>query len=108
VNEYNAGRFGGTYKGSNGRRLWAWLNDPLNVRDMQTATYLGRPAVEPLSPGLVAKFGDEVAEKRTKQMLGHMVRQIVEPLGYVIDQQDVPITREGNIFRYATRYKKRD
>lgn len=105
MSEYNAGRFGGTYKNGKGRQIWSYLNEPISIAEMKAATYLSRPAVEPLSPGLVAKFGDWVAERRIKQMIGHMVRQILEREGYVIDRQDVPITRDGNIFSYATRYK---
>lgn len=103
---YNAGRFGGTYRVNNGAQIWAFLNESDSIARMEAATYLSRPAVEALSPGLLGKFGEGVTERRTKQMIGHMVRQILERAGYSVDRQDVPITRPGNIFSYATRYKK--
>ena len=67
-------------------------------------TGLSRPAAEPLSPGLHAKFGDPVAVDRIKQMTGHMIRQLLENRGYRLDQSGVRITRKGNIFSSATRY----
>jgi hypothetical protein len=45
---------------------------------METATLLHRAAVESLASGLIAKFGDEVRGERTNQMIGHVVRQIME------------------------------
>ncbi|MGE4079999.1 MAG: hypothetical protein AB7F22_31070 [Reyranella sp.] len=103
--DYNASRFVGTFKTRNGNEIWTFLNEPDSIARMEAATYLCRPAVEALSPGLIAKFGQGVAERRTKQMIGHMVRQILERAGYIVDRQDVPINRAGNIFSYATRYK---
>jgi len=73
---------------------------------METATFLERPAAEPLSPGLLAAFGDEVRRDRIKQCIGNMIRQIIEPRGYRIDRQNVRIPADrGNMFTSATRYK---
>ena len=71
---------------------------------METATYLSRPAVEPLSPYLVKRFGDQVREDRIKQMTGHMVRQVIESRAYRVDRNNVRINRAGNIFVSGTRY----
>ena len=60
-----------------GAALWDFIKRPDNVVRMHTASDLERAAVEPLSAGLVAEFGPEVAEDRTKQMIGRMVRQIM-------------------------------
>jgi hypothetical protein len=59
---------------------------------METATWLERAAVEPLASGLVAEFGDSVRDDRTKQMIGHMTKQIMAALGYEIDRSSLRIT----------------
>ena len=102
---YEPGRFIGTYESSNGAAVWRFLNQADNIVRMETASYLGRPAAEPLSPGLVARFGSAIGEDRLKQMVGHMIRQILESRGYRLDRGNVRITREGNIFSSATRYR---
>jgi hypothetical protein len=73
---------------------------------METATYLSRPAAEPLSPYLVKNFGESVKADRTKQMIGHMIRQIMESRGYQVDRGNVRITTPDNMFTSATRYKE--
>jgi len=104
MTRYEPGRFVGTYEASDGTALWKFLNQPDNLVRMEAASYLGRPAVEPLSPGLVARFGKGIAEDRMKQMLGHMVRQILEGRGYRLDRSNVRINRDDNIFSSGTRY----
>jgi hypothetical protein len=74
---------------------------------METATLLERAAVEPLAAGLVAEFGDEVRDDRTKQMIGHMTRQIMEALGYEIDRSGLRITRAG-LFSSGAGYRRPD
>lgn len=71
---------------------------------METASFLERAAVEPLAPGLVAEFGSNIAQDRIKQMIGHMVRQIMEARGYEIDRPGLRITRES-LFSSGARYQ---
>jgi hypothetical protein len=101
---YSPGSFSDVFNTEFGQRLWAYLNEHDNIVRMETATYLQRPAAEPLSPGLIAIFGDEVRRDRIKQCIGNMIRQIVEPRGYQIDRQNVRI--RDNMFTSATRYKR--
>ncbi len=101
---YNAARFVGTFEKENGSEIWSFLNEPENVVRMETATYLARPAAEPLSPFLLERFGDPTRADRVKQMIGHMIRQVLEHRGYRVDRNNVRINREGNIFTSATRY----
>lgn len=111
-NTFDPGTFRELADSPLGQAVWRFLNEPDNLVRMETATYLGRPAVEPLSPGLLARFGEEVAQDRMKQMIGRMARQIMEPRGYRIDRQNVRIARPdakpsgkpGNMFTSATRY----
>ena len=102
---YEPGRFVGTYESSNGAAVWRFLNQADNIIRMETASYLGRPAAEPLSPGLVVRFGAVIGEDRMKQMVGHMIRQILESRGYKLYRSNVRITRGDNIFSSATRYQ---
>ena len=104
MQKYNPGRFASTYEAENGRKIWEFLNEPESIIRMETATYLFRPAAEPLSPFLVSQFGDAIKEDRMKQMTGHMIRQVLESRGYRVDRSNVRINRAGNIFVSATRY----
>jgi hypothetical protein len=101
---YDAGSFGDVARSEMGQSLWAFLNERDNIIRMETATFLGRPAVEPLSPKLLERFGNEVRRDRVKQCLGHMVRQILEARGYQLDRQNVRIVGD-NMFASGTRYK---
>ena len=58
--------------------IWTCLNGPENVIRMETATFPSRPAVEPLSPYLLERFGDQAGEASINQMCGHMIRQVLE------------------------------
>lgn len=87
-----------------GQDLWAFLNEDANIIRMETATYLSRPAVEPMSPLLEARFGEPVFEDQVKRMTGHMIRQIMEPRGYRFDRSGVPITSPKNRFYSGARY----
>jgi hypothetical protein len=68
---------------------------PENVIRMEAVTAVERPAVEALSEPLIAEFGRDIAQPSIKQMVGHMVRQVMEALEYEVDRQRVRITRPG-------------
>jgi len=86
-----------------GRRLWRFLNQDDSIIRMETATELGRPAVEGLEKPLLEAFGEAVLDDRVKQMIGHMVRQIMESQGFVHEMKNVKIT-SGAPFSRASRY----
>lgn len=102
---YNPGRFISTYENENGQAIWDFLNLPENIIRMETASYLKKPAVTPLSVGLLNEFGETIKVDRMKQMIGHMVRQIMENKGYRLDQSHVKITIKNNIFGSGSKYK---
>lgn len=87
-----------------GRAVWVWLARMDNVVRMETASYLERAAVEPLGPFLVEHFGPEIAEDRLKQLIGHMVRQIMEALGYELVQPGMRIAK--GMFTTGARYQR--
>jgi hypothetical protein len=101
---YESGRYSTTFANEGGKEIWEFLADPQNLIRMETATYLSRPAIEPLSPFLLERFGDRAKQDRIKQMMGHMVRQIMEHKGYALHQGNVKISSANNIFSRASRY----
>ena len=101
---YDPQQFRNINETTNGQAIWQFLIRFDNVIRMETATYLGRPAVEPLSPGLLAEFGKEVETDRVKQYIGHAVRQVMEGCGYRLDRQGLRITRTNNLFTSGSRY----
>jgi hypothetical protein len=76
------------------RALWAFLMRPENIVRMETAASLERAAVEALSDPLIAEFGIEIDQREVKQVIGHMVKQIMESLGYETERT-LRITRPG-------------
>jgi hypothetical protein len=64
------------------RALWAFVTRPHNIIRMETAALLERASVEALSNPLIAEFGIEIDQGEIKQVIGHMVKQIMESLGY--------------------------
>ncbi len=103
---YRPDKFANTFKDEAGQAIWDFLNEPDNLLRMTTASYLARPAVEPLSPALLQRFGPSIKGVRLKQMIGHMVRQILEARGYQLERSTVKIARIGNIFASGSRYVK--
>lgn len=106
VPSYDAGVFADPYRTNLGQALWKCLNEPdVQVR-METASDLGRPALEGIENLLLERFGIALVDERVKQMAGHMTRQVMESRGYVMDAQNVKMS--GAPFSRATRYRKAD
>lgn len=102
---FNAGTFSDVANTDFGNAIWKFLHSKEAIACMDTTSYLQRPALEGLQPLLLAEFGDDLRVDRIKQMLGRMVRQIMESRGYQLDQTNVR-TRAGDLFTSAARYKK--
>lgn len=102
--KYDPQNFRDLFETELGAGLWKFLIRPDNVIRMETASFLERAAVEPLAPGLVAEFGPDIAQDRIKQMAGHMVRQIMEAVGYEVDRPGLRITRQS-LFSSGARYQ---
>jgi len=62
---------------------------------MEAASFLNRPAVEPLASDLLEEFSSEILQDTYKQMIGHMVRQVMALHGYLLIRRDVRIF--GNV-----------
>ena len=102
--DYDAQHFRDVADTSLGRQLRKFLKMRDNLVRFETATFLRRPAVEPIAPGLLRKFGPPIAADRIKQTAGHMTRQIMESLGYTVDRQGLRIPN-GKLFVSGTRYR---
>ncbi|MER8917713.1 hypothetical protein NKI32_28350 [Mesorhizobium sp. M0761] len=87
-----------------GKEIWAYLKEYDNQIRMETATLLERAAVEPLAAGLIAEFGEDISDDRVKQMIGHMVRQVMFALGFEPERSALRITRPS-LFTSGTTYR---
>jgi len=106
MSDYISNQFSNLYNTPFGREIWDFLNEHDNIIRMETASNLLRPAVEPLSKLLVKRFGSKIREDRVKQMIGHMVRQIMEDRNYKIVSNNIKI-RFGDLFTRASKYKNK-
>jgi hypothetical protein len=107
----NPESFADVYNGPLGSDYWDFLTRPEHVLLMEGATFLKQPAIVVLGPRLVQAFGPDLGAAktgktfdRTKQCLGHMVKDVLASLGYKIEQRSVPVDRFGTVFTTATRY----
>ena len=103
---YNPEKFASLYESELGQRIWAFLIKPENVARLETASQLSKPAVEGIEEHLLEAFREEVLADRVKQMVGHMVRQILEQRDWVLDQTDVKV--QSVPFSKAARYRRFD
>jgi len=103
---YSPDKFASLYATDLGQRVWAFLTTPTNVTRLETASELSKPAVEGIEEHLLAEFREEVLADRVKQMVGHMVRQILERRDWVLDQSDVKV--QSVPFSKASRYRRAD
>ena len=103
---YNPEKFASLYASDLGQRIWAFLIRPESIARLETASELGKPAVEGIEEHLLEAFREDVLADRVKQMVGHMVRQILEQRDWVLDQSDVKV--QSVPFSKATRYRRPD
>lgn len=101
--KYNPWKFTKLAESKLGLELWDFLTEHDNIIRMQTASDLSKPAVKALTRHLLDKFGDKVRKIRVKQMIGHMIRQIMEKNGYELEQRNVLV--DDGLFYKASRYK---
>lgn len=101
---YRTDRFAKVFHEQQGSPLWTWLQQEENITIMATASYLHRPPVEALAPGLTQRFPRVMRSRSGRQMTGHMIRQIMESQGFHLDRSNVKISRPGNPFRRGSTY----
>ena len=91
MHSYDARMFRPIANTNLGKQLWNFLNDDIIVACMKTATYLGKPSVLGIEENLLDEFQNQVVDDRVKQMIGHMIRQIMEANGYIVEKRNVII-----------------
>lgn len=103
---YNPEKFASLSESETGQRIWSFLTRAETIARLETASELGKPAVEGIEEQLLEEFREDALADRNKQMIGHMVRQIMEQHGWVLDQTDVKV--QSVPFSKAARYRRPD
>lgn len=88
------------------KKIWDFLNEHDNIVKMKAACYFKKPAAQIMSEGLLEKFGEAIRDDQIKQLIGSMIRQILENEGYEHEKHGMKINDEDNIFTKASRYSK--
>lgn len=106
--------FSDIYQSQQGKEIWLFLNEPISIARMQAVSDVGKPALLAIEKGLVQKGliseRDNVSEDnkaqfdRLKQMLGAMVRQVLEGNGYQLHASNVKVPN-SKVFYSASSYK---
>ena len=101
---YEAGQFADVYgRDAQAQEVWDYLHERDNVLRMQTASELGRPAVEALAKRLVERFAPWVEQPRIKRMVGHMTLQVMDANGFKLLKKGARV-RVGGLFQRASLY----
>jgi hypothetical protein len=102
---YKPKKFASIYASELGQQFWTFLTLPENIARLETASDLSKHAVEGIEEQLLEAFRVDVLADRVKQMIGDMMRQILEQRGWVLDQGDVKV--QSVPFMKAARYRRR-
>ena len=117
MTEFNSKNFVELYQTEHGQKLWQFLNTEKAIIQMKTASDLNKPALlgiekDLLRSGLmhtkeqIETLGiDGKVYDRTKQMLGAMVRQVMESEGYLLHSKNMRVA-SSKIFYAATLYRE--
>ena len=123
--EFNSKNFVELYKTEHGQKLWKFLNTEKAIIQMKTASDLNKPALlgiekDLLRSGLIVESSqyekdpqkrnkqedqEKLVYDRTKQMLGVMVRQIMESEGYQLHSKNMRVAN-SKIFYAAALYRE--
>ena len=123
--KYDPWKFEALFETELGQDLWLFLTKNENLIRMETAVDLKRTSVEALERPLNERFEQQFqqlvdedhskGEKkylRLKQMIGHMVGQIMFSRGFIKDKQGVILPKRKDelkrilTFTKATRFKR--
>ena len=100
------------YATSFGHRLWYdFLTQDEIIGLMENASDNGKPAVEPLNqrlPGRYKQDFDQCGQMDLfKQMIGRMIRQILEGRGYELERDSVLVEPPGEFFTTGSVYRRK-
>lgn len=123
--EFVTHTFKALYAEAQGRAIWNYLNTEKSVIRMEAVSDVGKPAVLAVEEGLLNECGvkervihdskqgqsdkgksdEDKHNDRIKQMIGAMVRQVMEHQGYQLHANNVKIPN-SKIFYSAASYRK--
>jgi hypothetical protein len=106
--DFRAGNFTRAFNSANGvcGDIWTWLWRDDNIVRMETAAYFDKVGVAPLQPRLLADFDPAfIQQDQIKQMIGRMVRQIMEHHGYEWAGSGFKVS-PGDLFTTGSKYRK--
>lgn len=91
------------------KKLWELLKHPNNLIRMETAVYLNRPPLEAVQLQIVERFDCKDVKKvaRYKQLMGSMVKQIMDDRGLIPDKKvkiRAKVREKETFFSTATKY----
>ena len=105
---FNPGSFSAVFDTDLGRDLWELLTKESTIKRMEDASDCGRPAVEPIQDLLLELIVQAAGGDRIKQMIGHMIRQVLEGPGSDYRLASRAIAVEGKkLFTQGARYERR-
>ena len=80
---YDPKQFTTAFNDNDGQKIWDFLLNPANYIRYEVAVKLRRPPVEAIGDLLAQKFSlTTTSNMQVKQMIGHMIYQIMTALGY--------------------------
>ncbi|MFM2331246.1 MAG: hypothetical protein RIQ74_66 [Pseudomonadota bacterium] len=115
---FNSKNFVELYQTTQGQQLWQFLNTEKAIIQMKTASDLNKPALLGIEKDLLRSGLMQTKEQieslgidgkiydRTKQMLGAMVRQVMESEGYKLHSKNMRVVTSSKIFYAATLYRE--
>ncbi len=118
MTEFNSKNFVELYRTEQGQKLWQFLNTEKSIIQMKTASDLNKPALLGIEKDLLRSGLMQTKEQienlkidgkiydRTKQMLGAMVRQVMESEGYQLHSKNMRVVTNSKIFYAATLYRE--
>ena len=102
---FDGAEFGAFGQSRVARSLWKFLNQRDQVVRLEVASELGHAAVDGVVIDMERKFDTSLRDKRTKQMVGAMIKRVLESRGWRVGEKGIRV-RLGRRFSVAARYHK--
>ncbi len=99
---YDPQRFASLYAAL-GPKLRQFFARPVIVALLEGSVKLRRPAVEAIEDHLLEYAQEDVKNQRVRQLVGHMIRHLMEKVGYELAQPEVRLPA-GGLFTCGARY----
>lgn len=114
--EFKTKTFTDLYETPQAKKIWSFLNSPFALIRMQAVSDVNKPALLGIEAYLIESYdvperititeNDKIQFDRFKQMLGAMVRQVMEANGYRLQSNNVKVP-SSRLFYSASMYCKK-